>query len=235
MDSAVRSRHHRPVMDLSIYTTAGLLAVAFATGGAAWGVVADRIAARWPAHEGGGVRSPDWRTASVGLLGAAAFGGLPGRFSEPRDLILVGAWFAALILLAATDLDQRVLPDVITLPLAGAALLVLLAGWNPVLSAKGLGTASGIAAAIAAPVFLGVTGRLFRGALGMGDLKLAVSLGLAAGLTRTVAGFTGAALFFALVLLLLIGARRIGLRSIVPFGPALIVAGFIAVLLGPRW
>jgi leader peptidase (prepilin peptidase) / N-methyltransferase len=222
-------------MDLSIYTTAGVLALVFAAAGAAWGVVADRIAARWPAHEGGWVRSPDWRTVSVGLLGAVAFGGLPGRFQEPRDLVVVGAWFAALVLLAATDLDQRLLPDEITLPLAGGALIVLLVGWNPLLAAKGLGTASGIAAAVVAPLFLGVTGRMFRGALGMGDIKLAVSLGLTAGLTRLVAGFTVAALAFALVLVALMAARRIGLRSIVPFGPALILAGIVAVLLGPMW
>jgi leader peptidase (prepilin peptidase) / N-methyltransferase len=235
MDAPRQLPHHGPSVDLTIYTAAGPVAFVFAAAGAAWGIAADRIAARWPAHDTEIIRAPDWRTAVLATLGVVAAGALPGRFGGPRDLILVAAWFAALVFLAATDLDQRILPDEVTLPLAGAALVVLLAGWNPLLASKDLATVSGLAAAIAAPVFLGITGFVLRGALGIGDLKLALSLGLVAGLTRLVTGFVLAALAFALILLALIASRRIGLRSIVPFGPVLIAAGIIAALLGPQW
>ena len=40
--------------------------------GALVGVVADRLASRWPAHPDGSVRPVDWRTAAVVLGGAAA-------------------------------------------------------------------------------------------------------------------------------------------------------------------
>ena len=65
----------------------------------------------------------------------------------------------------------------------------------------------------------------------MGDLKLAVSLGLMSGVSGLFAGFLIASVLSSVVLLLLIASRRIGLRSAIPFGPILIAAGIIATLL----
>ena len=76
-----------------------------------------------------------------------------------------------------------------------------------------------------------VTDRLFGGALGMGDVKLAVSLGLMLGVSRLLAGFLVASVAGAVVLLVLIGLRRLSLKSAVPFGPVLIGAGVIGALL----
>ncbi len=213
-----------------VATLTWLPAAALGLAGAVFGILADRLAARWPEHETPGIRSPDWRTGLVVLLSAGAFAALPARFASGRDLLLASVFFAALVVLLATDLDQRLLPDELTLPLIPATLLVLLAGWNPVLADKQLGVASGLAAAILAPLFLGVTGALFRGALGMGDLKLAVSLGLACGLSQLFAGFVVASLASGVVLVALLASRRLGLRSAIPFGPILILAAFLAVL-----
>ena len=201
--------------------------------GAAWGLACDRLATRWPDHEEPGRRGLDWRTALVVLAGALAFGVLPAQFGSLRDVVVVGAYFAVLLLLMATDLDQRLLPDELTLPLVPAGLILLLAGWNPLLAGKSLGIESALAAAVLAPVFLAVTGYLFRGALGMGDLKLAVGLGLFSGISRLVAGFVLAAFGAGIVLVALLATRRIGLRSVIPFGPILIVAGFLAALRAP--
>ena len=41
-----------------------ILAVLFGAVGLVWGVISDRIAARWPAHEDGSIRPVDWRTWS---------------------------------------------------------------------------------------------------------------------------------------------------------------------------
>ncbi len=207
-----------------------LSSVLLAVVGAAGGLAADRLAARWPEHEDGRTRGIDWRTALVVLLATGAFAALPLRFGSARDLAVEAVFFAALVVLLATDLDQRLLPDEITLPLVPAALIVLLVGWNPVLAGKDLGLASGLAAAVLAPAFLAVTGALFRGALGMGDLKLAISLGLACGISQLVAGFVVASLAASVVLVALLLTRRLGLRSAIPFGPILIVAAFLAVL-----
>ncbi|MCU0477424.1 MAG: prepilin peptidase [Chloroflexi bacterium] len=218
-----------------------LLTVVLGAGGAAWGLVADRIAARWPEHEAevgddgvelrpaGWVRPADWRTTVATILGAASLAGLTLRFDDPVALAIFGAFFAALTLLLATDLDQRLLPDVITLPMIPLALAVNLAGLNPLVPTDALPAA--LLAALVIPAFLFVVAIPFgAGAIGMGDLKLLVSVGLLVGLARAVAGVAVGALAAGVVLALLLAARRITLRTYVPFGPFLILGAYWAVL-----
>ncbi len=193
------------------------------------GVGADRLSARWPAHRGGGRRAPDWRTVLVALAGTAAFGGLALRYDEPRDLALLGVYFAALILLLATDLDQKLLPDRITLPLIPFAVALLVLDWNPLVGQAAWATA--LVAALAAPVFLFVTNLVLKGGLGVGDLKLAVSLGLMSGLGSLVFGFVVASAVSSVVLIALLISRTIGMKTAIPFGPILIAAGIVAALL----
>ena len=215
-------------------TTIAILAAVL---GAGFGFGADRLAARWPVHEDGSVRRPDWRTISVTLASAAAFGLLAWRWSEPADLLVLGLYIGALMLLLATDLDQRLLPDLITLPLIVYAAAVTLLGLNPVLAGKAQvllaeGDLSAVLAALLAPGLLALSDRIFRGALGMGDLKLAVSLGLMFGLTQLFAGFLAATVAFAAIVLVLLVTRRVTLKTAIPFGPALIGAGVLAATLG---
>ncbi len=218
-----------------------LLTVVVAAAGGAWGLVADRIAARWPEHEAevgedgverrpaGWVRPVDWRTTVVTILGATSLAGLTLRFDELVPLLLFGAFFVALTLLLATDLDQRLLPDVITLPMIPLALVVAVAGLNPLVPPGSLPAA--ILAAIAIPGFLFVVAIPFgAGAIGMGDLKLLVSVGLLTGLVRAVTGVIVGALAAGVVLAVLLAARRITLKTYVPFGPFLILGAYWAVL-----
>ena len=204
--------------------------------GAVFGFGADRLSARWPVHEDGSVRGLDWRTAAVVLGGLVSFGLLAWRWTDPLDLTVLGIYVAALIVLLATDLDQKLLPDLITFPLMGYALVVLVLGLNPVLAGKTQvliadGDLAAVMAAIAAPALLAVTDRVFRGALGMGDLKLAVSLGLMFGITQLFAGFLVGTIGFAVVVLALVLSRRVSLKTAVPFGPALIAAGVMAAVI----
>ena len=215
-------------MDLAVLVAAAL--------GAVFGLGADRLAARWPVHEDGAARALDWRTPVVILGSGASFALLAWRWSEPADLLVLGLYVAALMVLLATDLDQRLLPDLITLPLIAYAAAVTLLGLNPVLAGKTQllladGDVTAILGAVLAPGVLALTDRVFRGALGMGDLKLAVSLGLMFGLSQLFIGFLAASVGFAAVVLLLILARRVSLKTAVPFGPALIGAGVLAAVL----
>ncbi len=206
--------------------------LAAAIAGAIVGILADRLSARWPAHAATSPpRGLGWRTVVLALIGAAAFGALQQQFTEPRDVAVLAIYFAALVILAATDLDQKLLPDLITLPLIGFALVAVILGWDPLLADKQLGLISGIVMGIVAPLFLIVTDRLLGGGLGFGDVKLAVGLGLMSGVTRLVGGFLIASVGFSVVLVLLIAFRRIGLKSAIPFGPVLICAGFIGAFL----
>lgn len=202
-----------------------------ALAGALLGVVADRIAARWPVRADIPRRAAGGRTVLLGLVGAVALAALAARWPDPQDQLLLGAWSAALLVLLATDLEQKLLPDAITLPLIPLALVAVLAGVDPLLADKGQALASALLAAIGAPALLLVTDRLLRGALGFGDVKLAVSLGLVLGVSRLLAGFLIASVASAVVLLVLIAARRLTLRSAIPFGPILIAGAWVGALL----
>jgi leader peptidase (prepilin peptidase)/N-methyltransferase len=204
--------------------------------GGIFGFGADRLASRWPAHETEVVRGLDWRTPAVVLGGAVAFGLLAWRWTEPTDLLVLGIYVAALIVLLATDLDQKLLPDLITYPLMGYALVVMVLELNPILAGKAQvviadGDLAAVLAAIMAPVLLAITDRIFRGALGMGDLKLAVSLGLMFGISQLFVGFLFGTVAFAAVVLVLVLSRRVSMKTAVPFGPALIAAGVLAAVI----
>src|SRR3954454_24994956 len=99
--------------------------------GCAWGAAADRLAARWPPHEDGSVRPIDWRTLFVVIVGGASFAATLATFGVERGELVMGVYVAALVVLFATDLDQRLLPDVITLPLIALALLAFATGAGP--------------------------------------------------------------------------------------------------------
>lgn len=207
-------------------------ALAAAVVGVVLGVAADRLSTRWPDHEEDYRRGwPDWRTLVVALAGAVVGYAIATRWTAPRDLAIVAVYCAALLVLFATDLDQKLLPDLITLPLIVFCGVVLAAGWAPPLADKSLGLTSGLAAAAGLPIFLFVSDRLLRGDLGAGDLKLAVSVGLMSGVSNVFAGILVASVGFSVVLILLIALRRLSLKSAVPFGPVLIITGFIAVLM----
>ncbi|MFI6091384.1 prepilin peptidase [Streptomyces sp. NPDC051218] len=137
------------------------------------------------------------------------------------------------VLLAVVDFGVHRLPDVLTLPLAVAAL-VLLGGaallpehagsWiHALYGALGLGGAYFV-------LFL-----ISPNGMGFGDVKLALGLGAALGwygwgavLLGTFAGFLLAALYGAGLVI----ARRAGRRTAIPFGPFLIGGAFVGLLMG---
>lgn len=210
------------------------IAVLFAVVGGAWGFVADRIAVRWPEHdeaEHPGGRAIGWRTAVTVAIGAAGLGAVPVRFAEPAQIAIFGVYVAALTLLLATDLDQRLLPNEITLPAIPIALLVVLAGLNPMVPPGALPVTAALAIGI--PLLLAVIAIPFgAGAIGQGDLKLLVSVGLMAGGWRLILAVVDGGLLAGIVIVVLLVARRITLRSFIPYGPFLIIGAFWG-LLGP--
>jgi leader peptidase (prepilin peptidase)/N-methyltransferase len=204
------------------------LAAVIGVSGAAWGFVADRIGARWPAHEDGSVRAIDWRTLVVVALGGASLAALPSRVADFGQVVLFGGYFLALTLLLATDLDQRLLPDLVTLPLIAVTLVAAVAGWSPLVAGQ-LGWA--VVAAVAIPgVLFAVSLPFGAGAIGIGDLKLLVSVGLLTGLARSIAGLMVGALVAGVVIGVLLVFRRVTLRTYVPFGPFLIIGAYWAVI-----
>ena len=213
---------------------APLVAVLAGALGAILGLIADRFAVRWPEHdpedaEHPANRSIGWRTAVVVIFGAVAFALLPARFAgDPLALFAFGAWFVTLVVGLATDLDQRLLPDLLTLPVIPIALVYAISGLNPLV---GDGWIGAVIAAIAIPAVLYLPSIPFgAGAFGMGDVKLLIGVGLMVGLSRALGGVLFGLLLAGAVLLILLAAHRITRRTYVPFGPFLIIGAVWAVL-----
>jgi leader peptidase (prepilin peptidase)/N-methyltransferase len=208
------------------------LSVVLGAAGFGLGLVADRLATRWPEHddEHPPGRMVDWRTALTALVGALAFGLLPLRFAgDPLALVLFGAWFATLVIGLATDLDQRLLPDVLTLPVIPVALVYALSGANPLVGSELL---PAVVAAVAIPLVLYLPSIPFgAGAFGIGDVKLLVGIGLLVGGSRGLGAAFLALLVSGVVLVVLLAARRIGRRTYVPFGPFFIIGSLWAALI----
>jgi leader peptidase (prepilin peptidase) / N-methyltransferase len=159
-----------------------------------------------------------------------ALGLVPQRFAaDPLAIAAFGAWFAVLIVGLATDLDQRLLPDVLMLPVIPLALIYALTGQNPLVGGELL---PAIVAAIVIPLALYLPSIPFgAGAFGTGDVKLLLGSGLMLGLVRSISGVLFGLVVSGVVLGGLLAARRIGRRSYVPFGPFLIIGIFWAVLI----
>ncbi|MFE4420196.1 prepilin peptidase [Streptomyces sp. NPDC056817] len=137
------------------------------------------------------------------------------------------------VLLAVVDFRVRRLPDVLTLPLAGAALALLgLAALVP-------GHAGHWPTALYGALALGggyfVLFLVNPAGMGFGDVKLALGAGAVLGwygwpvvLLGTFAGF----LFGALYGGALVVVRRAGRKTAIAFGPFLIAGAFAGVLIG---
>ena len=163
-------------------------------------------------------------------MGAFAFGLLGSRFATAELFvqILFGAWFACLVVGFAIDLDQRLLPDELTLPIIPLALLLDLAGRNPFVGGELMPT---LLVAAIVPLGLYIASIPFgAGAFGIGDVKLLVGVGLMAGYLRAIDGLLAGLLAAGLVLVVLLAARRISRESFVPFGPFLIFGALWGIM-----
>jgi leader peptidase (prepilin peptidase)/N-methyltransferase len=211
-----------------------VVSVALGIGGYVFGLAADRFATRWPEHdeEHPPGRRVDWRTGLVAVTSALAFGLLPIRFAgDPLALAIFGAWFVTLVIGLATDLDQRLLPDVLTLPVIPVALVYALTGQNPFV---GGAVVVAVAAAIVIPLLLYLPSIPFgAGAFGMGDVKLLAGVGVLTGVSRLLGSVVFALLLSGVVLITLLATKRIGRKTYIPFGPFFIIGALWAVLFRP--
>jgi leader peptidase (prepilin peptidase) / N-methyltransferase len=208
------------------------VSLALAAGGFLLGLLADRLATRWPEHdeEHPPGRRVDWRTGLTALMGAIAFGLWPIRFGgDPLALVLFGTWFVTLIVGLGTDLDQRLLPNVLTMPVIPIALLYAVSGQNPLV---GTDVALAIAAAVLIPAVLYLPSIPFgAGAFGLGDVFLLAGVGLMVGGERALGGVVVGLIAAGVTLGVLLAAKRISRRTYVPFGPFLIAGALWAALI----
>ncbi len=190
------------------------------------GVAAERLASVWPADEASR-RSPGLRTVLLAAAAGSAGGALAWRSSLPPWATAVHLLvLAILVLLTATDLEQRRLPHLLLDPLIVAA--VLFVPLNPTVTP--LEALIGGAAAVG---FLGVLGLVIRAGVALGDLYLVAPLGLLLGWPAIFVAIFMAALLSAVAAIALLVTRRVGMKSYIPFGPFLVAGAVITLLREP--
>ena len=192
-----------------------------------------RIPVRYPAVEAA--------TAALFAVVAAAWAaaGGAGSTAPARIIVLVALLYlmAVSVALALIDLDTHRLPNAVTYPSAIVVGVLLVAAsavsgdWGALL--RGLIGAVGLGAvyltlAVAVP-----------GGMGLGDVKLAVVLGLVLaylGWGPLAVGAFGAFLVGGIFAIVLILAGRARWRGGVPFGPAMLIGAWVGVFSGaPLW
>ena len=139
---------------------------------------------------------------------------------------LVGAILApTLVLLAAIDLDRRLIPDVIVLP-ALAGVLILQIAFYPE------DTLEWVLAMIGAALFLFIPMLISPAAMGMGDVKLAALLGAALGKSVVAALFIGLLAGGAYGLVVFAREGLAARRKSIAFGPFLAFGGLVILFFG---
>lgn len=193
----------------------------------AWGVAAERIASVWPAGEASR-RGPGLRSALIGGASALVAAALAARSElPPWATAAYLAFLALLVLLTATDLEQRILPHVALDPLLiGTAAFV---PFNPAVSWQ-----SAIAGALLAVAVLGGLGLLIRGGIALGDLYLVAPLGLLVGISGIFVTLFVAGLLAGATSAVLLAVRAVRLKSYIPFGPFLVAGASAALITGPQ-
>jgi leader peptidase (prepilin peptidase) / N-methyltransferase len=186
---------------------------------------------RQPDRPGSGPRAgPPPLTIEVAT--AVLLGAVAARV-HPALVLAAACWLAVCaVALAWADVTVQRLPDVLTVPAyAGTTALLLTAAaasgrWGDLLRSVGGGLAL-------AGCFL-VLAVASRSAVGLGDAKLAASVGTMlawAGWPVLIAGTLAGFLLAAVYGLGLLAARRATLRQRIPFGPFMIAGAFLALLL----
>lgn len=187
------------------------------------GAAAERLASVWPADE---ATHEGWRPRTVMLAAAAGVAGwaIAARSTLPWwatafHLVVL----ALLVVLTATDWEQRRLPHLALDPLIllGIAFVPVNPSVEPVAAA--IGGVAGVA-------FLWVVGLVVRQGVALGDLYLVAPLGLILGWPSIFSAIFIAALAAAAMSIVLLVRGRAAMKSYIPFGPFLVI-GAIATLL----
>ncbi|MFJ2773646.1 prepilin peptidase [Streptomyces sp. NPDC087300] len=228
-------------------------------GGALWGALVGTLVPR-AAHRLSVPPEKAWRTETPSGQPLGSWVGLArspeGDWYGPRTFVVapatalvcaalalttgarpeLGVWLLLApfgVLLAVVDFTVHRLPDVLTLPLAGAAPLLL--GGAALLPEHGGSWPGAVYGALALAGAYFVLFLINPNGMGFGDVKLALCLGAVLGwygwgslLLGTFAGFLLAALYGGALVI----ARRAGRKTAIPFGPFLLGGAFVGLLIG---
>ncbi|MGI9824302.1 prepilin peptidase [Agromyces sp. Marseille-Q5079] len=216
-------------MPLETLTTA---VVAFVVGG----VLGWWPLAAWTRRSMTTERMPQ-RTVRVAgaAITAVTFAALAWRFGPTWILPALLVFAASATVLALVDLAEKRLPNAVTFPTLGVvAALLVPATWATGDWMALVWAVVGAAAMFAVYFLLAL---ISPSSMGMGDVKLALLLGLVLGwfgLSAWVIGLLAAFVVGGVVSIVALAMRRVTLRGSIPFGPSMLAGAMLALLfVGP--
>lgn len=141
------------------------------------------------------------------------------------DFVTQATYCSLLLLIAVIDLEHSLIPNI----LVGSGVLLAL-GFNAFHPAPGLAAALGGAAAGGGVFLLMALAR--RNALGMGDVKLALLIGMMTGFPWVLQALTLGILLGGLAAAVLIVTRARKPKQYMPYAPYLVAGGVATLLYG---
>ena len=172
------------------------------------------------------------RTLFVEIGMVILFAALPWLITPPMDLAIYSAYIAVLVLVIVIDLEHRLVLHVVTFPTTAFALaassLLIDGGFYVALAGAVVGFLFFFLAYLIGQRFFG------RGALGFGDVTLAMTMGAMLGFPRIfvalILGILFAGLYGAVALL----TGRMQRHSYFAYGPFLAAGGIITIIWGTQ-
>jgi prepilin signal peptidase PulO-like enzyme (type II secretory pathway) len=165
------------------------------------------------------------RAVVVEILAALLFAFLAYRYGISVSLLLLSLYTTILLLLTVTDLEHRLIFNVVIWP---AILFTIAAAfftpgmyWRVALVGGGVAFGLSYLAALVS-----------RGGLGGGDVTLSTFLGFILGFPHILLSLGFGIFLGGFVSLALLLTRRVGLKSYIPYGPFLTLTGWVMLIWG---
>ena len=188
------------------------------------GPLADRLATNAPLHDPLLRSAPRSPRLVLVVLGTALLGGASGLvYGFTLEALIAAIFCWVLVIVTRTDLEHRLIPDLIVLP-GAVVLLVLRTIDDPSLE--------WILSALGAGIVLFLIVLVYPRGLGMGDVKLSALLGAVLGISVVVAMFVGFFIAFVPAAILFVRHGREARKHAIPLGPFLALGGVIALFWG---
>jgi leader peptidase (prepilin peptidase)/N-methyltransferase len=184
-----------------------------------------------PLHEHPDRKQLPWQVApwrsrlriSLALLAIPLVAGAAFRFDDV-EAVIVSVLLLALLICAATDLLSYRVPNAVTYPGIGLALL------GALLAPQGDFSGAAIAAGLSVAVFLAISA-LTGGGIGVADAKLAVLIGAALGLPGAFHALALGVIAGGIVMGTLLLAGAVSRKQVTPYAPFLALSAIVIVFL----
>lgn len=167
----------------------------------------------------------------VEFINAAVYVFLLWNYSLSSQFYIYSVLSSTLIVIFFIDMEFQIIPDIFTIPgmVVGLAVSLLPDGIGIISSVIGFIVGGGVLYLVAV-----LGDKLFKKeSMGGGDIKMAAMLGAFLGWQKVVLIFFGGSIIGLLISIIVICfSKKVRSSRVIPFGPFLAVAAFIAIVYG---